>query len=234
MDFFMSQDSLTAVEWISRAAIGFIFLLVITKLMGQRSISQLRFLDFVMALLIGNIMAHPLSDEGLGMKGSMLTMGTLVILYLLGVYLSLHSTFIRKILDPSPISIIHNGEILYKNLKKARIPIESLLSELRKQQIEEVHKVAIALWEPGGEISFFLKPQYQPVTHQDIALPFKAFDLPIPIIEDGRVNQSELMKLNKDESWLHDQLRNSYDATVHDVLLATIDKQDQIKIYLYK
>ncbi|KPL58702.1 hypothetical protein AM506_15330 [Rossellomorea vietnamensis] len=234
MDFFMSQESLTAVEWIFRAATGFTFLLVITKLMGQRSISQLRFLDFVMALLIGNIMAHPLSDEGLGMKGSMLTMGTLVILYLIGVYLSLHSTFIRKILDPSPIPIIHNGEILYKNLKKARIPIESLLSELRKQQIEEVHKVAIALWEPGGEISFFLKPQYQPVTIQDVALPFKAFDLPIPIIEDGRVNLSALMKLNKNGSWLYDQLRNSHDVTVHEVLLATIDKQDQIKIYLYK
>ncbi|MBW3112070.1 MULTISPECIES: DUF421 domain-containing protein [Bacillaceae] len=234
MDFFMSQHSLTAMEWIFRAAIGFIFLLVITKLMGQRSISQLRFLDFVMALLIGNIMAHPLSDEGLGMKGSMLTMGTLVFLYLIGVYLSLHSTIIRKILDPSPISIIYNGDILYKNLKKARIPLESLLSELRKQQIEEVHKVAIAMWEPGGEISFFLKPQYQPVTHQDVALPFQAFDLPIPIIEDGRINLSELLNLNKDVSWLHDQLRSSYDATVHDVLLATIDKQDQIKIYLYK
>jgi uncharacterized membrane protein YcaP (DUF421 family) len=230
----MSQESLTAVEWIFRAALGFIFLLLIAKLMGQRSISQLRFLDFVMALLIGNIMAHPLSDEGLGMKGSMLTMGTLVFLYLVGVYLSLHSTFIRKVLDPSPISIINNGEILYKNLKKARIPLESLLSELRKQQIEEVHKVAIALWEPGGEISFFLKPQYQPVTHQELSLPFKPFDLPAPVIEDGRINLSELQKLNQNEFWLHEQLKKSYNVTVHEVLLATMDKQAQIRIYLYK
>ncbi|MBN8192760.1 DUF421 domain-containing protein [Bacillus sp. NTK074B] len=234
MDFFMSQNSLTAVEWISRAALGFIFLIGITKLMGQRSISQLRFLDFVMALLIGNIMAHPLSDEGLGMKGSMLTMGTLVFLYLVGIYLSLHSTTIRKVLDPSPISIVHNGEILYKNLKKARIPLESLLSELRKQQIEEVHKVAIALWEPGGEISIFLKPKYQPLTNQDAGVPTKAFDLPIPIVEDGKIILSELLKLNKTEVWLHDQLKNSYQTTIHNVLLATIDKQDQIKIYLYK
>ncbi|TMU83578.1 DUF421 domain-containing protein [Bacillus sp. BHET2] len=234
MDFFMSHESLTALEWIFRATIGFIFLLIIAKLMGQRSISQLRFLDFVMALLIGNIMAHPLSDEGLGMKGSMLTMGTLVLLYLIGVYLSLHSTFIRKILDPSPILLINNGEIFYKNLKKARIPLDSLLSELRKQQIEEVQKVAIALWEPGGEISFFLKSQYQPVTHQDFALPSNPFDLPTPIIEDGRINLSELLKLNKNELWLHNQLKNYYHVTVQDVLLATIDKQDQINIYLYK
>jgi uncharacterized membrane protein YcaP (DUF421 family) len=33
--------------------------------MGKRSISQLRRLDFTMALSLGNIIAHPLSDEQL-------------------------------------------------------------------------------------------------------------------------------------------------------------------------
>ncbi|MGG1631606.1 DUF421 domain-containing protein [Rossellomorea sp. NRS-1567] len=230
----MSQESLTSLEWILRAIFGFMFLIVIAKLMGQRSISQLRFLDFVMALLIGNIMAHPLSDEGLGLKGSMLTMGTLVALYLIGVYLSLHSTFIRKILDPSPIPLIDNGEILYKNLKKARVPLDSLLSELRKQQTEEVENVALALWETGGEISIFLKPQYQAVTQKDLSLSPKGFDLPMPIIEDRKINQSLLLKLEKDEHWLHDQLKTSYNVTVYEVLLATVDKQGHIKIYLYK
>ncbi|WP_299744927.1 DUF421 domain-containing protein [uncultured Rossellomorea sp.] len=234
MDFFMSQESLTSLEWILRAIFGFMFLIVIAKLMGQRSISQLRFLDFVMALLIGNIMAHPLSDEGLGLKGSMLTMGTLVALYLIGVYLSLHSTFIRKILDPSPIPLIDNGEILYQNLKKARVPLDSLLSELRKQQTEEVEKVALALWETGGEISIFLKPQYQPVTQKDLSLSPQGFDLPMPVIEDRKINQTLLLELDKDENWLHDQLKTLYNVTVHDVLLATIDKQEHIKIYLYK
>lgn len=234
MDFYFSQESLTTIQWILRAGLGFIFLLIIAKIMGQRSISQLRFLDFVIALLLGNIMAHPLSDESLGMKGSLLTMTTLVSLYLIGVFVSLKSGFIRKILDPSPIPLIENGEILYKNLKKARIPLESLLSELRKQQIEEVQHVAMALWEPGGEVSLFLKTRNQPVTKQDLSLSPERFDLPLPIIEDGKINQSQLLKLDKDEHWLHDQLKNSYNVTVHDVLLATINDQGQIKIYLYK
>ena len=64
----------------------FFFLLFATKIMGQRSISQLRMLDFAMAITLGNIIAHPLSDEGLGMKGSMITMAVLVALYLIGVF----------------------------------------------------------------------------------------------------------------------------------------------------
>jgi len=74
-----------------------------------------RLLDFTMALILGNILAHPLSDEKLGMK----------------------------------------GEILYKGLGKARITVNHLLSEARKEKIEEIHKIALALWEPDGTISFF-------------------------------------------------------------------------------
>jgi len=59
MDFFQSQETLTSIEWILRAVVAFIFLVIVAKVMGQRAISQLRLLDFVIALVIGNIIAHP-------------------------------------------------------------------------------------------------------------------------------------------------------------------------------
>lgn len=89
MEFFHSQETLTAIQWILLAIVAFFFLLFATKMMGQRSISQLRMLDFAMAITLGNIIAHPLSDEGLGMKGSMITMTVLVVLYLICIFLSL-------------------------------------------------------------------------------------------------------------------------------------------------
>lgn len=153
MEFFSGQESLTVMQWVLRAIVGFFFLVIIAKLMGQRSISQLRFLDFVMALLIGNIIAHPLSDEQLGLKGSMITMSVLVTLYLAGVFLSLKWEPLRRIFEPLPIPLIEYGEIKYYNLKKA---VDALLAELRKEQVEDVKKVALALWEPGGTI--FISP----------------------------------------------------------------------------
>ncbi|WP_369819881.1 hypothetical protein [Terribacillus sp. 7520-G] len=57
MDFFHSQETLTSVEWTLRAVVSFIFLLIVAKVLGQRSISQLRLLDFVIALVVGNIIA---------------------------------------------------------------------------------------------------------------------------------------------------------------------------------
>ncbi|MBM7553775.1 DUF421 domain-containing protein [Thalassobacillus pellis] len=159
MEFFSSQESLTVYQWILRALVGFLFLSLIAKIMGQRSISQLRFMDFVIALIIGNIVAHPLSDEGLGMKGSLVTMSVLTILYLLGIHLTLKLTPFQKLLDPPPIKLIEKGKINYHNLKKARITIDSLLTELRKENIDDIQKVALALWETGGTISFFFKTE---------------------------------------------------------------------------
>jgi uncharacterized membrane protein YcaP (DUF421 family) len=234
VDFFSGQETLTALQWVLRSIIGFFFLVLIAKVMGQRSISQLRFLDFVMALLIGNIIAHPLSDEGLGLKGSMISMTTLVILYLCGVFLSLKWHFLRKIFDPAPIPLIEKGQIKQRNLFKARITVDILLGELRKEKVDDVKKVALALWESDGKLSVFLDSPYQTVTASDLKLTKEPFDLPKSIIKDGKVEYMELQRTGKDEQWLINQLKRTYNVKVKDVLLATIDKHENVNIFLYK
>ncbi|MGG4018613.1 DUF421 domain-containing protein [Priestia megaterium] len=235
MDFFYSQESLTTIQWILRAVISFFFLLIITKIMGQRSLSQLRLLDFIMALSIGNIIAHPLSDQHLGMKGSMITIGVLVILYLILVFLSLKWLKFTKFVDPSPFPLIKNGEILYKGLTKARIPIDVLLTELRKKQIHDIQQVALALWESDGTISFFLESQYQTLTPKDMKLITKSFSLPITIIKDGKIDFEELKQTGKDEDWVKNQIRTIHSLDIKDILLATMDdKNNKINVFLYK
>src|SRR4051794_12642181 len=128
MDFFHGQETLTTVQWILRAVVSFFFLLLATKLMGRRSISQLRLLDFTIALIIGNILAHPLSDEQLGLKGSIITTAVLIILYTISVLISLKWESFRSWLEPAPFPLIKNGEIIYKGLAKAKITIDHLLS----------------------------------------------------------------------------------------------------------
>jgi uncharacterized membrane protein YcaP (DUF421 family) len=235
LDFFYSQESLTAIQWILRAVISFFFLLIVTKIMGQRSLSQLRLLDFIMALSIGNIIAHPLSDQHLGMKGSMITIGVLVILYLILVFLSLKWLKFTKFVDPSPFPLIKNGEILYKGLTKARIPIDVLLTELRKNQIHDIQQVALALWESDGTISFFLESQYQTLTPKDMKLMTKSFSLPITIIKDGKVDFEELKQTGKDEDWLKNQIRTEHELDIKNILLATMDdNNNKVNVFLYK
>lgn len=234
MDFLYSQEALTSFEWILRAIIAFFFLLIIAKLLGQRSISQLRLLDFVIALVIGNIIAHPLSDEHLALKGSIITTLVLVILYLGGIFITLKFPSLRKFFDNSPITIVQNGEILYKELNKARISIDILLEELREEKVDDVKKVALAIWEPDGKISVFLDPKYEPITPSSLNIEIEPFNLSRTIIKEGKINFKELKELNKNEDWIVSKLESLYHTEIKNVLLATLDNKDNIKVFLYK
>ncbi|MFF2457926.1 DUF421 domain-containing protein [Peribacillus simplex] len=234
MDFFHSQETLTAFEWTLRAIISFFFLIFLVKLMGQRSISQLRLLDFIMALTIGNILARPLSDEQSGLKGSMITAFALVILYIISLFMSLKWGKLRSFFDSAPFPLIENGQIIYKSLSRARISIDDLLSELRKEKVEDIQKVSLALWEPGGTISLFLYPQYEAVTPADMHLATTDFNFPKTIIKEGMIDSKELNRGGKDEEWLKKEIETTYNADVNDILLATLDNNDNLKVFFYK
>jgi len=229
--FFQSQESLTTVEWILRSIVSFVFLLIVAKLMGQRSISQLRFLDFVIALTLGNIIAHPLSDEELGLKGSMTTTMALILLYVLATWLSLKWPVFKRYLDPPPITLIKDGNIQFDNLSVARISIDFLFSELRKEKVEDIQKVSLAIWEPGGIISVFVNPQYQPLTPADMKLKTQPFTLKRPIIYDGKIDRALLKEMGKDTKWLAKKLKPSY-MKIRDVQLATVDENENIQVTL--
>lgn len=234
MDFFHGQETLTALQWILRAVVGYVFMVIIAKLMGQRSISQLNLLDFAIAVVIGNIIAHPLSDEQLGLKGSMITMSALVILYVSSVFLVLKSKKLRKFVIPNPFPLIKNGELIYKNLTKARISVDYILSEARKEKIDDVKKVSLALWEPDGTISFFVSPNFQTVTRGDLNIITGPFDFPKTVVKEGNIEKSALQQMGKDESWLLSTLKTIHNVELNDVLLATINKSSQLKVFLYK
>lgn len=230
LNFFESQESLTTVEWILRSIVSFVFLLIVAKMMGQRSISQLRFLDFIMALTLGNIIAHPLSDEKLGLKGSMITTFVLILLYVAATGLSLKWPLFKRYLDPPPIKLIQNGQIQFHNLSIARISIDFLFSELRKEKVEDIQKVSLAVWEPGGTISVFINTQYLPLTPADMKLQTQPFTLTRPIIFEGKVDMSLLKEIGKDQIWLHTKIAPTH-TRIRDVILATVDDNENVRVY---
>jgi uncharacterized membrane protein YcaP (DUF421 family) len=233
MNFFNSQESLTTIEWVLRAIVAYFFLIIVAKAMGQRSIAQLRLIDFAIALIIGNILAHPLSDEHLGLKGSLTTTVVLVLLYIGSVYTILKFPRIRNLITPPPITLVKDGEIISKGLKKARISIDILLEELREEKVEDVKKVALALWEADGKVSVFLDPKYEAITPSTYNFVTEPFDLPKTIIKEGKIELHELRQLNKDEGWLINTLRSQYQTEVGNVLLATIDRKNNLSLFLY-
>ncbi len=105
---------------------------------------------------------------------------------------------------------------------------------MRKEKIEDVKKVALALWESDGQVSIFLDPQYEAVTPSTYQMKTEPFDLPRTIIKEGTIDAKVLEELNKEEGWLINTLKNYHQTELKDVLLATFDCKNNLKIFLYK
>ncbi|MGF7029533.1 uncharacterized membrane protein YcaP (DUF421 family) [Paenibacillus mucilaginosus] len=231
MEFFTHQESLTAMQWVLRAVTAYLFLMVAARSMGERSISQLRLTDLIIALLLGNIIAHPLSDEELGLEGSMITSASVIFLYVLTTKIALKWSFLRHYLEPAPLPLIRSGRLIREHLHKARLTIDYLFTELRAQGVDEIGKVELALWEPGGILSLFLKPEYQPVTPAALELSTEPFHLPMPVIKDGRIDRKQLHVFGHTDEWLLKKLAEATPLAPEEILLATLDDQERLQVY---
>ena len=104
---------------------------------------------------------------------------------------------------------------------------------LGKKKLTSIDKVSLALWEADGTLSIFLNSQYQTVTPSDLQLTTKTFLFPHTVIKEGKIIFKELAQMGKDANWLKHQIKNTYNLDIHDILLATLDDNDHIKICVY-
>ncbi|HDX9580038.1 TPA: DUF421 domain-containing protein [Bacillus pseudomycoides] len=232
MYIFEGTKHLSNFEWMIRAILAYIFLIIVAKAMGQRSIAQLRFLDLVLVLLLGGNLSNALSDEKVGLLGSMITTCILVALHIVSSILTLKWDRWRRFLEPAPIILIHNGSIQFNNLKKARITVEYVFSELRLQGITDIQTVRLALWEANGIVSVFQHAAHETVSRKDMKIYAEQSPITFILIKNGRIQKDVLALIEKTEEWIKDELKEK--VPIQSIQLATVDEKGKINILLKK
>ncbi|CUH97473.1 hypothetical protein P22_3604 [Propionispora sp. 2/2-37] len=215
-----------------RSVISFVILLLLVRLMGKQQVAQLTFFDYVVGITIGS-MASTLSVQvNEDLLSTLAGLATWTILAILLAILSLHSVWIRKMVDGEATVVVENGKILEDKLKQIRIPIEQLISELRTQGVFNITDVEFAMFEPGGKISIQKKSQKQPVTPGDLNISTKYDGLPTNLILDGIVLQDALHSLNLTKAWLEHQLSKQNIQDITEISLAQLDTKGNLYVDL--
>ena len=133
----------------------------------------------------------------------------------------------------APTEVIQNGKIIKESLKKIKFDINDLLEECRNNGVFDLTQINYALMEANGELSILLKPEYLPITPNDMKLKPEKNSLVANIIIDKKIMPNNLKQMNKDEKWLLKELKiKGY--KLEDVLLATLDINDKLTIYKQK
>lgn len=210
----------------------FFVLLIFTKILGKREISQLSFIDFVSAITIGDIAANlSYNLEGEMTKGFLSLMVWVFLPFILS-YLALHFKWMRRFLNGNPVVVIRQGKVLEDNLRKVRYSIDDLLQQLRQRNIFHVADVEFAVLEASGQMTVLKKADREQPTRRDLSVAAEIRNEPQVVIEDGHINHEALTKANLDPGWLLAELERK-GVILSNVFLGQVDSQGNLYLDLY-
>lgn len=214
-----------------RSVIAVIVLFVISRLTGPRQISQLTFYDYIVGISIGSIaaMAVEKSISIIDMAVSMIVFGAFAIGF---AYSTSKSMLLRKAFSGKPSIMIYNGKIIESSLKKNNYDINDLVLNCRNKGYFNIDEIAFAILESNGQISIMPKSQNAPITPKDMAIPTEQSALEYFLIIDGEILEANLKSYGKDKQWLNSSLKMQGVKSEKQVLLATGNNNNNLKIYL--
>lgn len=137
-----------------RATAVYLFLFVVFRISGRRTLADITTFDFVLLLIVAETTQQALLGEDFSVTNSMLLITTLIVL---DIALSLAQSRWRRIgrvLEGEPLALLENGVLQRERMQRARVDVGDILEAAReKQGLSRLDQIEHAVLERGGGIS---------------------------------------------------------------------------------
>lgn len=137
-----------------RATIAFVFIWVITRVVGRRELSSMEPFDLILLVVTGDLIQQGVTQSDYSTTGALLVITTFALLTVATSYLSFRFRRLRPLLEGEPLVLIENGQLIDGNLRRERLTHEEVAAEARLSQIGDLSDVRFAVLETNGKISF--------------------------------------------------------------------------------
>lgn len=142
---------------------------LLLRFAGKRDMAQLNTLDFIVMLLLSNVVQNAIIGEDNSLLGGLIGAVILVALNSLVVRGVVSSKKIAATVEGTSTEVVTDGDYDVAALRKLGLrPLDVDLA-LRRQNANDVTEVAHAVLEPSGGLVVTLKDEEQNVTKADLA-----------------------------------------------------------------
>lgn len=203
-------------------------LILAVRLMGKRQVAELEPAEFVVTMLLANLAAVPMQDNGLPLLSGILPIFTVLGLELILAVLSMKHPQIRRMLNGVPTLLIREGRIDQKALAASRISLDELEQKLREKDVFDCAEVAYAILETDGELTVLPYSKYHPATREDVGAPNTPVGLYYNVITDGSILWNNLRQVGFDRKWLRQELARR-GCRARDVFLLAVDQSGSVR-----
>ena len=210
----------------------FLITIVITRLIGKRSMARITAFQFTSYIVIGIIAALMSVNIITNLALGFLALGVWVLFTIVLDYFSLKSKWVHDLVNGKETVLIKHGKIMEESLLNARLTGEELLRELRSKNAFNLADVEFAVMETTGEVNVMLKSDKKPVTAHDLGNKVAPQSEPQTVILDGNALNESLASLGLNNEWLKMQLDNM-GVSIDNVFIGQVDSSGDLYLDLF-
>ena len=202
-----------------RTIILYIVLLIVMRLMGKRQIGEMQPFEFIITLLIAELVCIPMTDVSIPLSYGIVSVIAVFILHQIMSILEGLGDKMKFVISGRPSIVITPDGVVLEELKKNNMGVSDLIEALRNLGYFSFEDVDYAIFESNGKLSALKSKNTSSQT------------LPLLLISDGKIqkNNFELREVSFNE--LNEKLNNKL-KKLKNVEALTMDENGRVYLKL--
>ncbi len=211
-----------------------LLLLATLFIMGKRPIGEMPVFDFLVLVVMGSIVGADIADPNIEHLPTAFSVVVLAGIQRLISLLNLKYRKFRKIITFEPTVVVHNGKLIYKNIKRIHYSADEVLMMLRENQHFDISQIEYGIIEANGKLSTILKPEYEQATRQELSIPHPRSSATVTVILDGNLQKDNVERLHLSETDIFQKLKSMGHNDCSTIFYATMDAGGTINASTYQ
>jgi uncharacterized membrane protein YcaP (DUF421 family) len=139
-------------EFVLRTIVVYVFLMVMVRFSGKRTVGQFTPFDLVVVMLLAEAVTASLTGGDESLIGGLIAAGTLIALNMAAAWASARSRRVDEVLEGKPTLIGRNG-VIYKDVLKGENVAEADVQQALREVDCKLEDMRCAFLEADGKIS---------------------------------------------------------------------------------
>lgn len=145
-------------ESVLRATLIYVFLLVVFRIAGKRSLAQITTFDFILLLIIGEATQQALLGDDYSVVNACIVIATLILLEIVLSHVAARFPTFDRAIEGLPLVVVDNGKPLKDRLRRERLDENEILAAARELHgLERMDDIKYAVLERSGGITIIPK-----------------------------------------------------------------------------
>jgi len=141
-------------ELILRGVAVYLFLLVLFRILGKRSLSETTTFDFVLLLIVGEATQQALLGNDFSLTNALVLITVLMGVDIIFVKLKGRYKKLDRLLEGTPLILVDHGRPLTARMKESHVDTEDIMEAARVSHgLERLEQIKYAVLERDGQIS---------------------------------------------------------------------------------